>query len=679
MPNYTTHDIRNVALVGHSGSGKTLLTEALLAAAGAIKSKGELARGTTVSDHDPQEKGHGHSVQASICHLDHLDKHINLLDTPGSPDLVGRALAILPAVETVAVVLNGNAGIELGARRMMEAAAQRGLCRMLIVNHIDGAGAQLPTLLDRIQEAFGPECLPVNLPADGGAKVLDCFFKRKGGATDFSSVEEAHRRIIEQVVEEDDALMELYLEEDTEPTPEQLHDPFEKGLREGHLVPVCFVSAETGAGATELLDIIAKLAPDPTEANPAPFMKGEGEAATTVAVLPDPEAHAIAHVFKVSIDPYMGRVSAFRIHQGTIRSGGQLFVGDHRKPIKLAHLYKVQGKDLTEVPDGIAGDICAIAKVDDLEFDVVLHDSHDEDHHHLASVAFTQPMVGVAIEPKRRGDEAKLSDVLHKLVAEDPSVSVRHSSGETAIYGMGELHLKMILEKMATQGNVEVDTKPVRIPYRETITAPAEGHYRHKKQTGGAGQFGEVYLRIEPLPRGTGVEFKSEVVGGAIPASLITATEKGVRELVEAGAVAGYPLQDVRVIVYDGKTHAVDSKEVAFVIAGRMAFKDAIAKAKPIVLEPIVDVHIEAPPHSVGAITGDISSMRGRILKQDVAADGMMVVEGQVPLAEVSEYHTKLKSHTGGEGSYSLRFSHHDPVPATVQKTLAAAYEAPGD
>jgi elongation factor G len=677
MPAYDTHDIRNVALVGHAGSGKTLLTEALLAAAGAIKTPGELARGTTVSDHDPQEKKLAHSVQPTACHMSHLGKHINLLDTPGSPDLMGRAMAVLPAVETVAVVMNGHSGIELGTRRMMEAAAARGLCRMVVVNHIDEAGGQLEALLAQIQDVFGPECLPVNLPAEGGGKVLDCFFARKGEATDFSSVEEAHRRIIEQVVEEDDALMELYLEEDTEPTPEQLHDPFEKGLREGHLIPICFVSAETGAGVPELLDIIAKLAPDPTEANPAPFMKGEGEAAEPVIVTPDPAAHAVAHVFRVLVDPYMGRVSLIRIHQGTVRTGGQLFIGDHRKPLKLSHLYKVQGKDLKEVPDGIPGDICAIAKVEDITYDMVLHDSHDEDHHHMRSIALTPPMVGVAIEPARRGNEAKLSDVLHKLVAEDPSVDIRHAAGETAIYGMGELHLKVILDRMKTQGNLEVTTKPVRIPYRETITQTAEGHYRHKKQTGGAGQFGEVYLRIEPLARGEGFEFKSKVVGGAISQPLITATEKGIRELLEAGAVAGYPMQDMRVVVYDGKMHAVDSKEIAFMIAGRLAFKDAVAKARPIILEPIVDVHIEAPAHSVGTITGDISSMRGRILRQDVASGGMMVVEGQVPLAEVAEYHTKLKSHTGGEGSYNLHFSHYEPVPIDVQRTLASSFDSP--
>jgi elongation factor G len=676
MPAYETHDIRNVALVGHSGSGKTLLAEALLAESGAIKARGELSRGSTVCDSDPQEKELAHSVQPAVCHLSHLGRNINLIDTPGSPDLMGRSMAVLPAVETVAVVVNGHSGVELGTRRMMEAAGDRSLCRMVVVNYIDEAGDQLASLLDQIQEAFGAECLPVNLPAGGGSEVIDCFFSRKGAATDISSVEEAHRRIIEQVVEEDDALMELYLEEDTEPTPEQLHDPFEKGLRQGHLIPVCFVSAETGAGVPELLDIIAKLAPDPTEANAAPFIRGEGDDAERVSVTPDPDAHIVAHVFRVLIDPYMGRVSLMRIHQGTVRTGGQLFIGDHRKPIKVSHLYKVQGKDLSEVPEGVPGDIRAIAKIEDIVYDDVLHDSHEEDHHHMMSVALTPPMVGVAIEPARRGDEAKLSDVLHKLVAEDPSVDVRHAAGETAIYGMGELHLKVILERMKSQGNVEVTTKPVRIPYRETITSAAEGHYRHKKQTGGAGQFGEVFLRIEPLPRGTGFEFQSKVVGGAISQPLITATEKGVRELLESGAVAGFPMQDIRVVVYDGKMHAVDSKEVAFMIAGKAAFKDAIAKAKPIILEPIVDVHIEAPANSVGTITGDISSMRGRILKQDVASAGMMVVEGQVPLAEVADYHTTLKSHTGGEGSYNLHFSHHEPVPGNVQKQLASDFSS---
>ncbi|MCG8435226.1 MAG: elongation factor G, partial [Gammaproteobacteria bacterium] len=467
-------------------------------------------------------------------------------------------------------------------------------------------------------------------------------------------------------------IREMYLEKDQEPNPEQLHDPFEKALRAGHLIPVCFTSAETGAGVKELLDIIVKLAPNPLEGNPQPFLRGEGDAAEAVEVIPDPKKHSIAHVFKVGIDPYVGRLGVFRIHQGTIKSGGQLFIGDARKPFKVAHLLKLQGKDTVETADGIPGDICAVAKIDEIHFDAVVHDSHDEDHFHMKSVEFAPPMMGSAIEPMRRGDEQKLSDALHKLQAEDPSVRVEHNAtaNETVLYGMGELHLRIMLEKMKTQYNVEVKTHPPSIEYRETITRNAEGHHRHKKQTGGAGQFGEVYLRVEPLQRGEGFTFENKVVGGSIPSQFIPAVEKGVRQVLQSGAIAGYPLQDVKVTVYDGKHHSVDSKEVAFVAAGKKAFMDAVDKAKPIVLEPIVNVHINAPADSIGNITGDISGMRGRLSNQSILPGNRVMLDAQAPLSELTDYYGKLKSHTAGEGTYTMEFSHYEAVPPNVQQDL---------
>src|SRR5690606_27710522 len=345
------------------------------------------------------------------------------------------------------------------------------------------------------------------------------------------------------------------------------------------------------------------------------FLKGEGARAVPVEVAPDPARHVIAHVFKVSIDPFVGRLGVFRIHQGTVAKDSQLFIGDGRKPFKVGHLLKLQGKDHVEIAKGIPGDICAVAKVEDLHFDAVLHDSHDEDHIHLKSISFPPPMYGLAVETKSRGDEQKISDALHKLQAEDPSLVVEHhaSLNETVIRGLGDLHLRIVLEKLRDRYNGEVDTRPPRIPYRETITAKAEGHHRHKKQTGGAGQFGEVFLRVEPLPRGAGFEFVDEVVGGVIPRQFIPAVEKGVRQALESGALAGYPMQDIRVTVYDGKHHPVDSKEVAFITAGKKAFLDAFRKAKPVVLEPIVEIAVTVAGGAVGDITADLSSRRGRI------------------------------------------------------------------
>lgn len=672
---YTTHSIRNVALVGHAGAGKTLLLEALLLQSGAIRSKGSLQRGTTVSDFDTQEKRLQHSLDTTVCSFDSGGTHFNILDTPGYPDFFGRTLSVLEAVEAVAIVISASGSIDSTTTRLMDFARERELCRLVIVNKIDTRDAKPAELLEKIRETFGSECLPLNLPAAGGSQVADCFFQARGSAAaaDFSSVEAAHTHIVDQVIELDEKLMALYLEQGEEISPEQLHDPFEQALREGHLVPVCFVSAETGTGVPELLRVFQRLLPNPTEGNAPPFLKGEGDAAERVSVAQDPDKHVIAHVFKMSVDPYVGKLGLLRVHQGTIRPGAQLFVADARKPVKIAHLLRVLGKDTAEIPAAIPGDICAVAKVEELHLDAVLHDSHDEDHYHLKPVAFPPPMLGIAIEPERRGDEQRLADTLHKLTTEDPCVRIEHhaSLNETVLYGTGELHLRVVLERMHERYGVHVKTHPPSIPYRETITRSAEGHCRHKKQTGGAGQFGEVLLRVEALERGSGFEFVDAVVGGAIPGQFIPAVEKGIRQVLTEGALAGFPIQDIRVTLLDGKHHPVDSKEVAFVSAGRKAFLDAVQKASPIVLEPIMRMEITAPDDSIGDITGDLATKRARINGNHALPGRRAAVTALVPLAEVSEYQSRLKALTGGQGTYSMELSHYDPVPVRKQQELS--------
>ena len=671
-----TSGIRNIALVGPAGAGKTSITETLLLQAGAIRARGSLARGTTVSDFDPQEKRLQHSLDTAICSFSTDGTRISLIDTPGYPDFLGKTLSVLEAVEAVAIVVSAVSGVDTLTQRLMDFARERGLCRLIIVNKIDSRDARCAQVLEELREAFGSECLPLNLPSGGGDSVVDCFFQPHGRATDFSSVEAAHTQIIDQVVELDEKLMALYLEQGEEISPEQLHDPFEQALREGHLVPVCFASAETGAGIAELLTSIVRLMPNPAEGNPPPFLKGTGEAAVRVPVAPDPASHVIAHVFKVSIDPYVGKLGVLRVHQGTVRQGSQLFVGDARKPVKIAHLFSLLGKDTIEITEAGPGEIIATPKVDELHLDAVLHDSHDEDQYHLKPVTFPPPMLGLAIEPDRRGDEQRLADTLHKLTAEDPCVRIEHHAAvnETVLYGMGEFHLRVLLERMTERYGVHVKTHPPSIPYRETITRPAEGHCRHKKQTGGAGQFGEVYLRIEALGRGAGFEFVDDVVGGAIPGQYIPAVEKGVRQVLAEGALAGFPIQDVRVTVYDGKHHSVDSKEVAFVSAGRKAFLDALQKATPIVLEPIMRMEITAPASAIGDITGDLATKRARISGSDTLPGQRATLQALVPLAEISEYQSRLKALTGGEGAYTMELSHYDPVPSRKQQELTHAW-----
>ena len=682
-PHPAIQAIRTLALVGQTGAGKTSLAEALLCKAGAIGAAGSVERGTTVSDFDPMERRAQHSLNSAVLNLTHKGARVHLLDTPGYPDFVGQSMTALEAVETAAVVINASTGIEMMSARMMEWAAGRQLCRMVIVNKIDAAGVDLAALVQQIQAAFGKECLPLNLPAAGGTEVVDCFFNPlpvPGIEVDFSSVEAAHRALVEQVVEVDPDFVERYLN-DGDVDPRELHAPLEEALRQGHLIPICFVSARNGAGVAELLDVFEALMPNPAEGNPPQFLKGEGANAKELHAKNDPAQHVIAHVFKITVDPYVGKMGVFRIHQGTVTRDSQLYIGDGRKPFKVGHLFMLQGKEHVEVVKGVPGDICAVAKVDEMHFDAVLHDAAEDDHLHLRPLPFPEPVHGLAIEPKRRGDEQRMWEILQKLVDEDPCLKVEHAiaTNETVVYGLGELHLRTLLERMNEVYKCEVNTRPPRIAYRETVTAPAEGHHRHKKQSGGAGQFGEVFLRIEPLPRGAGFEFVDEVKGGTIPTQFIPAVEKGVRSVLDSGVIAGHPLRDVRVIVYDGKSHSVDSKDIAFATAGRKAFIDAVKKAGPIVLEPIVKVEITAPEHSMGDVTGDLSAKRGQVNGTQAIAGGAFVVNGQVPLSELANYQARLNGMTGGQGRYTLELSHYEAVPLSAQAALTSQYQVKDD
>ncbi len=666
--------IRTLALVGASAAGKTCLAETLLARTGAITTPGSIERGSTVSDFDALERRMQHSLNTSVMHFMHAGTRVHLLDTPGGPDFLGHSLPALEAVETVAVVVNAAVGVEPMSRRMMDYAASRHLDRLVIVNRIDTPGVDLAAVLADIQASFGKECLPVNLPADGATRVVDCFFNREG-LGDFGSVDAAHRALVEQVVEVDGEFVDRYLN-DGDIDASELHAPLEQALREGHLIPVVFVSAKSGAGVGELLDVIVKLLPNPTEANAPDFLRGEGADAVPMHATPDPALHVLAHVFKVTVDPFVGRLGIFRVHQGTVTRDMPLYVGDSRKPFKASHIYLLQGKQTVEVPFAVPGDIVAVAKVDALHYDAVLHDAPEDDHIHMLPLDLPKPVHGLAIQPQRHGDEQRLWEILAKLVDEDPCLKVEHvaTSNETVVYGLGELHLRVLLERMRETYKFDVKTQPPRIAYRETITGKAEGHHRHKKQTGGAGQFGEVFLRVEPMDAGAGYEFVDAVKGGVIPYNFMPAVEKGVREALALGAISGYPVVDVRVTVYDGKSHSVDSKEIAFVTAARKATLAALREARPVVQEPIVHIEITAPDTAVGDITGDLSSKRGVVTGTANGVAGTMIVRGQVPLAEVSGYQPRLNALTGGQGRYSVMLSHYDAVPPSVQTSLVAAY-----
>ena len=670
--------IRSVALVGHGAVGKTTLAESLLAASGAITSRGSVEKGNTVCDFDPIEKDLGHSLQSAVVGFDWIGTQVHLIDTPGYPDFSGQSMGALAAVDTALVVINAQNGIELATERMFALAGERGLCRMIVINKIDADNVDLPTLVNDIRERFGKQCLLLDLPTHNGQDVVE-LLGHEEGESDFASVAAAHRSLIDQIVEEDDSLMASYLETGADPTLEQLHEPFERALRTGHLIPILFVSARTGAGVPQLLDALARLAPNPSEGNPPPFYRGEpGDEPQAFQAQPDESLHVLAHVFKVVIDPFIGKLSVFRVHQGTIRRDAQLYVGSGKRAFRVAHLYRLQGKDHIEVDSLVPGDIGAVAKVDEIEFDCVLHDSHDEDNIHLKPLAFPQPMHGLAVQTRRKGDEQRLFDILHKFEMEDPCFKVERHPGtnETVIRGLGDMHLRAKLARMQQQYKLELDTSTPQIAYRETITGNAEGHCRHKKQSGGAGQFGEVMLRVEPLPRGSGFEFVDIVKGGAIPGVFMAAVEKGVRQALAEGVVAGYPVHDLRVTVHDGKTHAVDGKDIAFTSAGRKATIDAVRQARPIVLEPLVNIEVLAPEATIGDLTGDLASKRGHVTGTEPRPSGHVAISALMPLAELGDYQGRLKSLTAGEGSYGIEFSHYAPVPDSTQQQLASKYKA---
>ncbi|HAS6350848.1 TPA: elongation factor G [Vibrio vulnificus] len=661
--------IRNIAFVGQSGSGKTTLIEKLLFACDATTHLGSIEKGDTVTDFDDQSIQYQHSIEATPVALSWQKHRLNIIDTPGLSELLGRSLSVFPAVETSVLVLDPQMPLTQVTDKLFQFAQQQKKCQMIIINKLDNHGNQLEKLLDEIQDHFGSNCLPINLPSADGNEVVDCFFEPQyQQATLLSSVEAAHETLIDQVVEVDEELMELYLEQGSELTPAQLHDPFEEALRTGHVVPICFASAQTGAGIELLLRTLAELMPMPNEGNP-PLLQKNGK---MIKVNCDTLEHTVAHVYKISVDPYMGKLAYLRVFQGEINAGSQLYVGESNKAFKVGHLYQLQGKQRTEISRALAGDFCVLAKVDELEFDSIVHDSHDEDDVSLKTLHFPQPMYSLSLKPTKRGDEQKLGEVLNRVVSEDPSLCLEHRArtNETILSGQGEFHLKIALEKMASVYKLEVDTEQPSVEYFETITKPAEGQYRHKKQSGGAGQFGEVHLSVKPLERGAGFQFVNKVVGGAIPTSLIPAVEKGIHQALEEGAISNNPIRDIEVTVHDGKYHSVDSKEIAFVIAGKKAFLDAVKKADPIVLEPIVQLELTIPTNNVGDVTGDLSGNRGLIEGTEPQANNLTLIKGKSPLNELQDYARKLRALTGGEGSFNMSLSHYEPAPPAVQKRV---------
>ena len=644
---YSTEDILNLALVGGAGVGKTTVAEAMLFKAEAINVQGSVDNGNTVADYRPREKKLQHSLVPTVCSFDCGTRHFNLIDNPGFPDFIGRALSVLSAVESVAVVVDASVGVDSHTRKIATQAADRNLCRMVIVNKIDAENVDLETVTSQIREALGNECLPINLPTTDLSDVVDCFFEGDESETSFSSYAEAHEQIIDQIVEVDEDLMALYLEEEDLPES-QLHEVFEQALRDGHLVPICYVSATSGAGIEDLINVLTKLMPNPTEGNP-PRVSTGADASESSTLEVTANGNALGHVFNVVEDQFKGRMALLRVHQGTLRNGMQMYVDGARKAMKVQHLTQLLGEQQTEIEEAVAGDICAIPRAEDVKYNSVMHESHESDDIRMQASALPIPVYGLAISTPDDSNAQRVSEALQTVAAEDPSIVVEHvvALNETVLRGLGEMHLRVVLDELREDQGLTIDTRVPAIEFRETITAKSEGHHRHKKQSGGAGQFGEVYLRVEPMPRGGGFVFEDNVVGGVIPGQFIPAVEKGITQVMESGAISGHEMQDIKVSVYDGKHHSVDSKEIAFVQAGKRAFMDAVAKARPIVMEPVVDISLNVPNDCMGDVAGDLSSMGGMVNGSEVQPDNSVEIQGQAPLRELQTYHSRLSSISG--------------------------------
>lgn len=667
-----TADIRNIVMLGHAGSGKTSLAEAILHKTGATNRLGSIDDKTTVCDYFDEEKEHGHSIHSAIVHTEHAGKLINIIDTPGYPDFVGPAIKAVSAAETAVIVISAAAGIETNTRKLFQLATGTNMPRIIVINKMDSDNVDFSELINAIKETFGTQCRFANMLSADKKSVIDCI-SNDSGDSPLGDVASAHTDLIESVIEADDELMEKYLGGEEIPQ-DKIASVFVTALKTGTLIPVVFTDAKSETGITELLDIIVNCTPSPVQAEPRTLKDGDN----VTELKADSSGPLAGLVFRISFDPKSNmKYSAIRIFSGQLKSDTSLLRSDEKKAIRPGHILKPQGPETDEIEAGVAGDIVMLAKVDELKTDDLIHDGKAKGKFEVT--AAPEPMFSLAIEPATRGDEQKISTAIDKLCEENPCFKVARDAQtkELVVSGMGELHLRVILEKMEKYYKLTVNTKQPKIPYRETITAKAEGHYRHKKQTGGAGQFGEVYLRVEPAERNSDppLQFSWDIFGGSIPGQFEPAVLKGVKDVMQSGVVAGFGLQDVKVSVYDGKHHPVDSKEVAFRAAGKGAFIDAVKKAKPVLLEPIVNMEVTIPADNMGDIAGDLASRRGRVSGQEMLAGNMIAVKAQVPLSEVTQYSSQLKSVTGGRGTYSMSFSHYELVPSNVQQQIVAAHE----
>jgi len=689
VKDYGPNDIRNVGLVSHQSTGKTTLVEGMLFAAGAVTRLGTIDDGTTTSDYRQDEIDRKISISAALMTIDWKKCKFNLLDLPGYPDFIGEVYCGIRVTDLAVVLLNGVSGIEVGTDMAWEVLEKNKSPRLFFVNRLDKEHADFSKVVAETQEAYGFSVIPVQFPASEGEgfdAVIDLLtMKKLTFQTDGSGkykieeipadlkgrADEMRNALIEKIAEADDAILEKYFDAG-ELTAEEITRGLRAGIRNASIYPVLCGAANRNIGSIPLLDFIADYGPAPSD---RPAVAAVDAGGTAVEVATDVKAPFSGLIFKTLSEMHVGELSLIRVYSGQIKSGDEVLNTSNNVTEKIGQIYELNGRNRKEMGTLIAGDIAALVKLRNTHTNNTLADRKKPVV--FPAVIFPEPVVQVAVTPKSKGDEDKISSGLHTLNETDPSftIEINPELKQTVLSGQGEIHLAVIVNRLKERYGVEVEQKKPRIPYRETITGKADEKYRHKKQTGGAGQFAEVWMRIEPLPRGAGFEFESQIVGGSISGPFIPSIEKGVRQILEEGAIAGYRIVDVKAIVYDGKEHPVDSKDIAFQIAGREVFKMCVQSAKPILLEPIYDIEVKCPEENMGDIMGDLNSRRGRIMGME-SIGRFQVVKAKIPLAELHNYSSTLRSLTQGRASYTRKFSHYDPMPKEVEAKVIAEAQA---
>jgi len=696
MARYKAEDIRNVALVGHGASGKTTLADLMLFKGGHGSRAGSVDDGTSVLDTDEEEKERKLTITSKIAHFDRKGKRVNVLDTPGYPDFIGQVCGALRAVETAVIVVNAAAGIEVNTRKVFQLASDAGVGRVILVNKCDMDNVRVPELLDSLKEVFGQACVPLNVPVGISSSFSGVVSTLNVPDSVPSDVvldpNEIHQKLMDAIVEADDELMERFLEGE-ELSQEEIAGGISKAIASGTLIPIFFASSKADIGVDELMDALADYAPSPLDVKRT-ALKGEEE----VELAPDPDQPLVAQVFKTRIDPFVAKMSYIRVFSGTLKKDTPVVDLRTGQTLRFSQLLEIQGAEQSPVDEAGPGEIVAVVKMEALKTGDTL--CSDADGPRMPDITFPRPMVSLAVQPKSQADQAKISDALQKVQEEDPTIKISRDpqTKELVVSGMSELHLQIILERLKRRDKVETVTKIPKVPYRETCTATATGSYRHKKQTGGAGQFAEVHFKISPCPRGINPEeyftkdrfenmrayhydpelnfcFVDRIVGGVVPNQFIPAVEKGVRERMAQGVLAGYQVQDVICELYFGKDHPVDSNETAFRTAASMCFREVFMQAKPVLLEPIVSMEIVVPADKLGDVSSDLSTRRGRMEGMESAPGGYQIIKAKMPLAEVLTYSRALSSMTGGQGTFTYEFSHYEVVPPNEQAKIIAAAE----